>query len=372
MMRNRAKYIYIIFLSYLFLMLSGCGKSVEQQITEQLQLGQKYLSEQNYEEAAVAFQKVIDLDSKQIEGYKGLIDVYTQQGKYEMAVSVFRESSTLFENSADDNLEILQDFLMEKLKESAVKLMDSGEFEQAESLYYLMLELDENLPEAILGIVDSLLSQGEFEQAESILDEALEKNPVDETLKEKKEQFDEGEIKDYKGRALKSTWYKPDGSLSSYMTYEYDENNNQKKVTFYNGDGSVQSEQYTYYGEDGKKEKEERYAAEGYLMAEGSYIEEGVWRDTYYNSDGTIDFIEEQIITEQFWSVSRTYDSEGNLTYYEEIETNEDGQQKKRSLFSADGELQKYWISEYDEQGNRISYIQYNADGTVGAYLEEE
>ena len=366
-MKKHVKYIYMIFLSCLFLMLSGCGKSVEQQITEQLQLGQKYLSEQNYEEAAIAFQKVIDLDPKQIGGYKGLIDVYTQQGKYEMAVSVFRESNTLFENSADDNLETLQDFLMEKLKESAVKLMDSGEFEQAESLYRLMLELDENLPEAILGIVDSLLSQGEFEQAESILGEALEKNPEDEMLKEKKEQFDEGEIKDYKGRVLKSTWYKPDGSLSSYTTYEYDENNNQSKVTYYNGDGSVDSEEYTYYGEDGKREKEERYAAEGYLMSEGSYIEEGVWRITSYNADGTIDFIEE-------WTsdTCRTYDSEGNLTFYDEREYDEAGRIIKRSSFTADGELTGYWVSEYDEQGNRISYIQYNADGTVDAYLEEE
>ena len=41
--------------------LIGCTKTVEQQIAEQLELGQKYLAEANYEEAVIAFNKVIEL-----------------------------------------------------------------------------------------------------------------------------------------------------------------------------------------------------------------------------------------------------------------------------------------------------------------------
>ncbi len=56
--------------------ISGCGKSVEEQIQEQLELGQRYLTEMNYEEAIVAFQKVIELDPKNIDGYRNLGDTY--------------------------------------------------------------------------------------------------------------------------------------------------------------------------------------------------------------------------------------------------------------------------------------------------------
>ena len=51
-------------------LLSGCGKSVKKQIAEQLELGNKYLTEANYEQAIVAFNKVIELDPKQVIAYE--------------------------------------------------------------------------------------------------------------------------------------------------------------------------------------------------------------------------------------------------------------------------------------------------------------
>ena len=58
--------------------LAGCGKSVEKQIAEQLELGNKYLTEANYEQAIVAFNKVIELDPKQSDAYIGLTQVYVE------------------------------------------------------------------------------------------------------------------------------------------------------------------------------------------------------------------------------------------------------------------------------------------------------
>lgn len=63
-------------LIYIAIMLVSCGKSEMEQIEEQLKLGQKYLEEQNYEEAVVAFQKVIELEDKEISAYTGLIQTY--------------------------------------------------------------------------------------------------------------------------------------------------------------------------------------------------------------------------------------------------------------------------------------------------------
>jgi len=58
-----------ILLIVMFLL--ACGKSIEKQIAEQMELGQKYLEEMNYEEAVVAFQKVIELDDRNVEAYLG-------------------------------------------------------------------------------------------------------------------------------------------------------------------------------------------------------------------------------------------------------------------------------------------------------------
>lgn len=48
------------------LVVTACGNSIERQIAEQLELGEKYLNELNYEEAIVALQKVIDLEPRNV------------------------------------------------------------------------------------------------------------------------------------------------------------------------------------------------------------------------------------------------------------------------------------------------------------------
>lgn len=67
-------------------LLTGCGKSVKKQIAEQLELGNKYLAEANYEQAIVAFNKVIELDEKNTAGYVGLMEAYLKNGNTDEAV----------------------------------------------------------------------------------------------------------------------------------------------------------------------------------------------------------------------------------------------------------------------------------------------
>lgn len=74
---KRINRIVLVIIS-LAVILSGCKKSLEQQIAEQLELGQRYLTEMNYKEAVVAFQKVIELDEKIIDAYWGLGQAYEE------------------------------------------------------------------------------------------------------------------------------------------------------------------------------------------------------------------------------------------------------------------------------------------------------
>ena len=82
---------YRLRLSVLIVMtifLVACGKSVEQQIEEQLQLGQKYLMEMKYDEAIAAFEKVISLEPKEFRGYEGLMTAYVETERKEEAEQV--------------------------------------------------------------------------------------------------------------------------------------------------------------------------------------------------------------------------------------------------------------------------------------------
>lgn len=65
----------LIFLS--ILLLAGCGKSNSPTTwQEQYDLGVRYLSEGNYEEAIIAFTAAIEIDPKRAEAYVGRGDAY--------------------------------------------------------------------------------------------------------------------------------------------------------------------------------------------------------------------------------------------------------------------------------------------------------
>lgn len=78
---------------FLFLMLAAilllpsCAEPVVSAPTwqEQYDLGVRYLSEGNYEEAIIAFTAAIEIDSKRAEAYVGLTNTYIQMEDYEKA-----------------------------------------------------------------------------------------------------------------------------------------------------------------------------------------------------------------------------------------------------------------------------------------------
>ena len=70
----------------MLLALCGCGKKDgETTWQEQYDLGVRYLSEGNYEEAVIAFTAAIEIDPKRPEAYLGLADAYTGAGDLDAA-----------------------------------------------------------------------------------------------------------------------------------------------------------------------------------------------------------------------------------------------------------------------------------------------
>ncbi len=125
MEKQKPRFLLLIFLLTGIFLAAGCGKSLEQQIAEQLELGQKYLEEQQYGEAIVAFTKVIELDEKQESAYVGLAQAYTETGQAAEAFETLEKAYDLFPTEQ----------FKELLKDSCLNLirfyMDLGDMDSA-------------------------------------------------------------------------------------------------------------------------------------------------------------------------------------------------------------------------------------------------
>ena len=86
-MRGRARLVRFL-LAALCLLLSACGQNTEAKWQEQYDLGMRYLSEGNYEEAIIAFTAAIEIDPLAADGYLALADVYIAVEEPDQAAQV--------------------------------------------------------------------------------------------------------------------------------------------------------------------------------------------------------------------------------------------------------------------------------------------
>ena len=122
----------LLYALILVLFLVACGQTVPTW-DEQYNLGVRYLSEGNYEEAIIAFTAAIEIDSKQALAYVGRGDAYAASGE------------------TGENLT------------------------SAQADYEMAIELNETLSEAHLGLVGIYIQQGDYEGALKLLQSSLEK-----------------------------------------------------------------------------------------------------------------------------------------------------------------------------------------------------
>lgn len=89
------KKVIALFISLaLILGLCACAKNPSTW-QEQYDLGIRYLSEDNYQDAIIAFTAAIEIDPKRAEAYVGLADVYTAQGNTEQTRRVLEDALTV-------------------------------------------------------------------------------------------------------------------------------------------------------------------------------------------------------------------------------------------------------------------------------------
>ena len=90
------KILSLILTLALVLGLAGCGQKADTAAwQEQYDLGVKYLSEGNYQEAIIAFNAAIEIDPKQPDAYEKLAEMYIAAGDTEQARKILEDGCAI-------------------------------------------------------------------------------------------------------------------------------------------------------------------------------------------------------------------------------------------------------------------------------------
>jgi len=259
----------------LALSLAACGGSAAAEgWQEQYDLGVKYLSELNYEEAVVAFNKAIEIDPKQAEAYVELARVYVAQENKDEAKKVLYKAS---KSVGADNEALNKAF--EELE--IEKPSEENSTANANST-------NKGNPELANQSIRTDYDDGSY----YIVDYDEKGNRIRETLYNTDGGVDWVNDYDEKGNIIRLTQYNADGSV--YMVWDYDENGNHIRTTSYRADGSVSSWYINDYDENGNRIHGTRYLSDGTVDSVDDYDENGnLIRRTYYNADGSVDWVDE-------------------------------------------------------------------------------
>ena len=283
----------------LMLGLCACGQNVQASWQEQYDLGIKYLSEGNYEEAVIAFTAAIEIDAKRPEAYIGRGDAYALSGDTEENLSA------------------------------------------AQADYEAAIALDETLSEAWLGLADVYIRQGDYDKALEVLREALEKTGNDQIVADKLAEMESGIYIDSSGEERMRQYFEPDGTLRYYTVNLGDQGDGVQRQNMYGPNGALWEYYLSYWNEDRTVQYSDSYDSSGILYARSIRVEneDGIWlysaslnengeeitrSEAVYDENGTClgwDNYSNGLLTSYARYEGDTivyYDKEGNITQYSE------------------------------------------------------
>lgn len=132
-----------------------------------LDLAVKYVSENNFEKAILAYNEAINIDPKEAKAYQGLARVYTLQCKYDEAKSTYDRGLTAVKA---DQLNTLRLGL-------AGMYIDQNQLTNAEKAFLDIKNANQSCLEAYWGLAMVYQKKGDNARAEALLREAVQQNP---------------------------------------------------------------------------------------------------------------------------------------------------------------------------------------------------
>lgn len=337
----------------------ACGDNLAEKWQEQYDLGQKYLLEEDYEAAIVAFTEAIEIDPNQPDAYIG------------------RGNAYIFSGETEEHLTLAL-----------------ADYQQA-------TDLDPTLVEAYLGIADVYIRQGDYDAALEILNKGLSETNGNDMIAAKIEEMESGNITDSHGNIRRRSNYDSSGNLVWYHELTYDEYGREASVTSYDGAGTQTAYLDIVYQEGLPSAGYAWESDTGILVKQfytyddmGNHIRMDEYRDDdffsryfifQYDSNGNCIQSEQYGSSGQLQEVSKSeFDLEGHelkqedysvsleqeliLTDYHQWEYNSNGDIIRYSHYDADGQLYGYKTIEYDVEGNRIRTNTYDADEQLTSY----
>ena len=364
--KNRTKKILLF--SVLFIVICVVCTLVlrENRVEEgkkELSIGQKYLNDMNYDQAVVSFSKAISISSANVSAYEGRPKTYVdmdQSGKSEA-----------------DTLAL------------------------AEKDYEKIIKLDKTLSGGYLGLADVYIRENDLDKAEVILEQGEKNVKNNEEIVSKINSIKNGDIIDTSGRYHKRIYFDSNQKISWYVVYTYRHGKDESGTSF-DANGNQTSHIEAKYDEKGRiiSTWSEIIADErlGNITYEYKDDDKNPYREIFYNTAGTKESETEIIKRNSHGSIlqeKRTqYVSNGQIqgifyTEYqydkknrplEEIDSDANGYECKMIYkyddqkhtctvmnYDSNGKLHDYEIISYDDNGNEISSITYNPDGSVEA-----
>ena len=308
-------------------------------LQEQLDLGQRYLEEMNYEEAIVAFNAAIEIDPMNEEAYLGLVEAYLRIGEFDAALEYARRGFELTGNK--------------QLKEK-IDMIESGNITTSNgwTMKRSIFDGDSNLISYIIYTYDR---QGREETCSAYNGEGV-------LVDEVKSLYDEA------GNQI----VRP--AITNYSEYRL----GRDEIT-YNSNGDVIS--VKHYDEKGALYNcnEYEYNPEGKISSNKCYNEFGVllhYEEYEYDSKGNqinrkiYDDADNLNVYEEYDSkgntiIMKTYDRDGNIIQYTESEFDFEGNWIGTKCFDESGNMYQYYEYELDSTGNRTGIKYYDGDSNL-------
>ena len=85
------KFVSVLLTFVMIITLASCANVQKSDWQEHLDLGQKYLLDGDYEQAIIEFNKVIEIEPKNVEAYIGLAEAYVAADDYDSAISILEQ-----------------------------------------------------------------------------------------------------------------------------------------------------------------------------------------------------------------------------------------------------------------------------------------
>lgn len=234
--------------------------NTQSQLSEQISLGEKYLTEENYEEAIVAFKKAIEIEPNDPELYIKLADAYMANGDSDNAIATLENG---YKQTNDEAIkkkldEFKTQLEYDKLISDGEKAFSDKNYTEAVKKFEKAIELKPTEVKPYISAADCYVNSKDNDSAKKILEKGYEKTKSND-IKKKLDELDkifeekikkEKELTDYKNEFIKAMlnseneWVNSDNwSSSVYRFIDLDvDGKNELVVSQYSGNAGISTD----------------------------------------------------------------------------------------------------------------------------------